>query len=290
MNAIIFGITGQDGYYLERLLALQGVGVIGVSRSTTPACDVTDYQAVSRLLETHIPDYIFHFAADSTTRHEALFRNHEAIATGTVNILEAARLHTPRARVFLSGSAVQFYNDGTPINESTPFHAYSPYAAARIYSVYMARYYREAFGLSVYVGYLFNHDSPLRTENHVNQRIVRAVQAIRTGKNVTLEIGNPDVRKEFNFAGDIVAAMWTLVNQDAVYEAVLGSGIAHSIQAWAHYCFQRAGLDWREHTVIRQGYAAEYASLVSDPALIKSLGWKLETSFAELADMMLEYV
>jgi len=289
MKAVIFGVTGQDGHYLERLLVSQGIMVVGVSRSTTPACDVTDYQAVSGLLETHVPDYIFHFAADSTTRHEALFRNHDGIATGTVNILEAARLYVPRSRVFLCGSAVQFYNDGTPINERTPFHAYSPYAAARIYSVYMARYYRAAFGLPVYVGYLFNHDSPLRTKNHVNQSIVQAVRDIRAGKNVTLEIGNPDVRKEFNFAGDIVAGMWVLVNQGTVHEAVLGSGITHSIKDWAAYCFQKAGLNWREHTVMRSDYVAEYDTLVSAPARIKSLGWNPETSFAELADMMLEF-
>lgn len=288
MKAVIFGISGQDGHYLERLLTAQRIEVVGVSRNTDPACDVRDYQSVVSLIETHQPDYIFHLAADSTTRHQTLFTNHESIGTGTVNLLEAARLHAPQARIFLAGSAVQFFNDGTPINESTPFHAYSPYAAARIYSVYMARYYRETFGQMVYVGYLFNHDSPLRMVNHVNQKIVQAVLDIRGGKETSLEIGNLDVRKEFNFAGDMVAAMWQLVNQDMVFETVIGCGTAYSIREWVSYCFQKVGLSWEEHTILREGYVAEYNVLVSDPSLIQQLGWEPKTSFFQLADMMLE--
>lgn len=288
MKAVIFGISGQDGYYLEQLLTAQQIEVIGVSRSTDPSCDIRDYESVASLIEAHQPDYVFHLAADSTTRHQAIFANHQAIGTGTVNLLEAARLHAPQARIFLAGSAVQFFNDGTPINESTPFHSYSPYAAARIYSVYMARYYRETFGQMVYVGYLFNHDSPLRMVNHVNQKIVQAVLDIRGGKETSLEIGNLDVRKEFNFAGDIVAAMWQLVNQDMVFEAVIGCGTAYSIREWVSYCFQKVGLSWEEHTILREGYVAEYNVLVSDPSLIQQLGWEPKTSFFQLADMMLE--
>ena len=287
MKAVIFGISGQDGYYLEQLLTAQQIEVIGVSRSTDPSCDIRDYESVASLIEAHQPDYVFHLAADSTTRHQAIFANHQAIGTGTVNLLEAARLHAPQARIFLAGSAVQFFNDGTPINESTPFHSYSPYAAARIYSVYMARYYRETFGQMVYVGYLFNHDSPLRMVNHVNQKIVQAVLDIRGGKETSLEIGNLDVRKEFNFAGDIVAAMWQLVNQDMVFEAVIGCGTAYSIREWVSYCFQKVGLSWEEHTILREGYVPEYNILVSDSTLIRQLGWKPKTSFSQLADMML---
>jgi len=139
MKAIIFGINGQDGYYLTQLLTLNRVDVIGVSRSNAEfSGDVADYSFVESIIKHHRPHYIFHFAANSTTRHFALFDNHKAISTGTLNILECVRLYCPTAKVFLSGSAMQFKNEGVPIDEQTPFEASSPYSIARIlfYSSY----------------------------------------------------------------------------------------------------------------------------------------------------------
>jgi GDPmannose 4,6-dehydratase len=217
-----------------------------------------------------------------------LFSNHEAISTGTLNILESVKVHCPAAVVFLSGSAMQFKNEGLPINELTEFEASSPYSVARIQSVYAGRYYRKAFGLKVYTGYFFNHDSPLRTENHVNQKIVRAVQRIEKGSGEKLELGNIEVYKEFNFAGDVVNAVWELVNQQTVFEAVIGSGNAFSIKEWVKYCFEKANRNWEDFVVIKDAYIPEYQMLVSDPMLIKSLGWEPNTNFYQLADMMLE--
>ena len=231
MKALIFGISGQDGYFLTELLRKKNIQIIGVSRSYGDLIGyVGDYSFVESILKHHQPNYIFHFAANSTTNHSALFDNHNAISTGTLNILECVRLHCPTAKVFLSGSAMQFKNKGVPIDEQTPFEASSPYSIARIQSVYAGRYYRSAFGLLVYFGYFFNHDSPLRSEKHVNQKIVSSVKRIANGSTEKLELGNIDVKKEFNYAGDIVEAVWVLVNQDTVFEAIIGSGDAHSIQ------------------------------------------------------------
>src|SRR5277367_2342099 len=108
---------------------------------------------------------------------------------------------------------MQFKNEGLPIDELTPFEASSPYSVSRIQSVYAARYYRSVFGLEVYTGYFFNHDSPLRAENHVNQKIAAAVKRIGAGSNEKLYLGNINVRKEFNYAGELVEAVWILVNQ-----------------------------------------------------------------------------
>ena len=168
MKAIIFGRNGQDGHYLAQLLAAHDVEVVGVSRSAGDweIGDIADFELVERLLRVHQPAYVFHLAANSSTRHDALFDNHRAISTGTINVLECARRHVPTAKVFLSGSAMQFVNRGQPIDETTPFAASSAYSVARIHSVYAGRYYRERFGLPVYVGYFFNHDSPLRSERH----------------------------------------------------------------------------------------------------------------------------
>ncbi|AFV24573.1 NAD-dependent epimerase/dehydratase [Methanolobus psychrophilus R15] len=289
MKAIIFGINGQDGYYLTQLLTLNRVDVIGVSRSHGYIKgDVADYSFVESIIKHHQPDYVFHFAANSTTAHSALFDNHNAISTGTLNILECVRLHCPKTKVFLSGSAMQFKNEGVPIDEQTPFEANSAYSVARIQSVYAGRYYRSAFGLQVYVGYFFNHDSPLRSERHVNQKIVSAVKRIANGSSEKLKLGNIDVKKEFNYAGDVVEAVWILINQDTVFEAMIGSGIAHSIREWVEYCFKKVNKNWEEHVIINHEFVPEYEMLVSNSELIRSIGWKQKVDFYKLADMMME--
>lgn len=288
MKILIFGSNGQDGYYLTKYLEEQGAEVIGISRSKGDIVgDVNDLVFVESLIGEHQPGYIFHFAANSTTKHDALFVNHQTIATGTLNILESVRLNCPACKVFLSGSAMQFKNEGLPIDESTQFDASSPYSVSRIHSVYAARYYRSAFGLKVYMGYFFNHDSPLRGENHVNQKIVAAVKRIRAGSTEKLHLGNINVRKEFNYAADLVKAVWILVSQDKVFEAVIGGGIAHSIKDWIEYCFNKINKDWEEFVVEDKNFIPEYSILVSNPALIKSLGWQPKVDFFELADLMM---
>jgi len=289
MKAIIFGANGQDGFYLSELLMREGVEVIGVSRRGKGIiADVAEFTKVELLIKEHLPDFVFHFAANSTTRHSALFENHEAISTGTLNILESVKLHSPYTKVFLSGSAMQFKNDERPIDESTPFEASSPYSVARIHSVYAGRYYKQRIGLKVYTGYFFNHDSPLRSEQHVNQKIAKAVLRIASGKREKLELGNIHVQKEFSYAGDIVKAVWLLVNQESISEAIIGSGDAHSIMEWLQYCFQKINRNWNEYVTIKEDFVPEYNVLISNPGLIKSLGWKPETNFYQLADMMMQ--
>lgn len=288
-RALIFGVNGQDGQYLSALLATSGVEVLGTSRSGGDVRgDVADPAFVETAIRRHSPDYIFHLAANSSTRHETLFDNHRAIATGSLNVLEYARIHAPAARVFISGSAMQFRNVGEPIDERTAFEGSSPYSIARIQSVYAARYFRTAFGMRVYVGYFFNHDSPLRSERHVNQKIVSALRRIVSGSRERLVLGNVDVRKEFNFAGDVVNAAWTLVNQERVFEAVIGCGVAHRISEWLDHCFGKAGLQWREHVDIDPSYVPEYQVLVSNPAVIRGLGWRPTLDMAGLADLMMQ--
>jgi GDPmannose 4,6-dehydratase len=183
---------------------------------------------------------------------------------------------------------MQFKNEGLPIDEQTPFEASSPYSVARIQSVYAGRYYRSAFGLKVYAGYFFNHDSPLRSEKHVNQKIVSSVKRIANGSTEKLELGNIDVRKEFNYAGDVVEAVWTLINQDTVFEAVIGSGDAHSIQEWVEYCFKKINRNWEDYVIIDHDFTPDYKILVSNPELIRSIGWKPKVDFYMLADIMME--
>ena len=288
MKAIIFGGSGQDGFYLQHFLGRRNVETICISRSGNELCgDVSDWNFTQELIRAHRPAFIFHLAANSTTRHEALFDNHAAISTGTINILEATRRYSPHSRVFLSGSAMQFENNGTPIDESTPFAPLSPYAVSRIHSVYAARYYR-SLSLQVYVGYLFNHDSPRRSAEHISQKIALAAKKIASGNEEGLEVGDPEVKKEFNFAGDVVEAVWLLVNQQDVFEAVIGSGDAHSIAEWLELCFRFVNKNWRDYVTIKEHFKPEYRILVSNPVLIKSLGWQPEVNIEGLARMMME--
>lgn len=287
MKALIFGASGQDGFYLAEVCRSKGIDPIGVSRKGNYVhASVSNYDDVVRLIIDYQPAYIFHFAANSTTAHDALFENHEVISTGTLNILESVRKHCPKAKVFIPGSGVQFVNQGKAISETDEFHPASPYAVSRIQSVYAARYYR-SLGVRAYVGYLFHHESPLRKPNHISQKIIQAAKHIAAGGKEVVELGDISVRKEWTFAGDIVKGIFTLVSQDNVYESTIGSGETHSIEDWLEQCFGLIKESWKNHVLIREGFKAEYQTLVSNPATITSLGWRPEVSFEELARLMM---
>lgn len=286
MKVVIFGASGQDGYYLTDLYKAKGMEVIGVSRAPGYLhADVTNFPEVEQLIATYRPIYVFHLAASSTTRHDAVFENHALISTGTLNVLEAVRRHHPAAKVFIAGSGVQFQNTGRSISEHDEFIASSPYALSRIHAAHAGRYYRR-LGIKAYIGYLFHHESPRRKPDHVSQIIVQAVKRIAAGKAEILEIGDIQVQKEWTFAGDTVKGIVALIEQDDVFEAVIGSGVTYSIQDWLELCFGIIGRNWRDHVRIREGFTAEYQRLVSDPTTISSIGWRQEVSFAQLAEMM----
>jgi GDPmannose 4,6-dehydratase len=288
MKILIFGANSQDGHYLTIACRQRGAEVLGVSRSGDWLHgDVASFNFVESLIRDNRPDLVVHLAACSTTRHEALFENHATIGAGTLNLLEAVKRWTPDCKVFLTGSGLQFVNTGNPISEHDPFDHTSAYVAVRNYAVFLARYYR-TLGIRAYVGYLFHHDSPLRKPNHVSQMIVQAVRRIAAGSEEVITLGDITVQKEWTFAGDIVEGMLTLVEQDDVFEAVIGSGVAFSIENWLESCFAMIGRDWRKHVRIREGFSPEYTRLVSDPRAINALGWRPKVGIGELARMMLD--
>ena len=287
MTAIIWGAGGQDGFYLKELLLKEGFHVIGISRSEGFInVDLDNYEAVSRFIKDSSPSYIFHLAANSTTRHAAWKENHDTISTGSLNILEAVKEFAPACKVFLSGSGLQFINAGKPIKETDPFEASSIYSVSRIHTVYAARYYR-TLGLKVYIGYFFHHDSPRRSERHINKKIILTAKRIANGSKEKLEIGDVSVQKEFGFAGDIVQGVWELVKQDDIFEAVIGTGKAHAIEEWVNVCFSLFGLHWKDHTEKVEGFVPDFKMLVSDPSTINSLGWRPKVNMDELAKLML---
>jgi GDPmannose 4,6-dehydratase len=286
MNALIFGANGQDGYYLSELCKLKNINPIGISRSGNKYLgDVANYEQVKKLVKANQPLYIFHVAANSTTRHDALFENHATISSGSLNILEAVRLFSPSTKVFLTGSGVQFENKGIPISETDKFEARDPYSVARIHSVYAARYYR-TFGLRVYVGYLFHHESPFRKSNHVSQIIALAAKRIAAGANEVIELGDISVEKEWTFAGDIAKGIFTLIEQEDIFESVIGSGVAYSIEFWIEECFKCIKKDWHNYVKLKDKFIPEYKCLVSNPSTINSLGWFPIVQLPELSAMM----
>jgi GDPmannose 4,6-dehydratase len=289
MKALIFGAGGQDGYYLSEACRKQQIEVIGASQSGLwPQGDVASPETVEKLIRGHRPELIFHLAAMSTTRHDAIYENHAAIGTGTINILESVKRWSPGSKVFITGSGLQFVNKGQPISETDPFDHSSSYAAVRNYSVYLSRYFR-SIGIRTYVGYLFHHESPLRGAEHVCQKIAQTARRIAEGSEEIIQLGDISVRKEWTFAKDIAEGIITLIEQDQVFEATIGSGLAYSIADWLDECFKFINKDWRHHVRQKENFKAEYQILVSNPATINSLGWKAATTISELAKVMLTY-
>lgn len=187
--------------------------------------------------------------------------------------------------MFLTGSGVQFRNKGQPISERDEFEASSPYAVARIHSVYAGRYYR-SLGLRIFVGYLFHHESPLRKPTHLSKLIADTARRIAEGSQEVLEVGDISVEKEYTFAADVVEGMLALVSQDKVFEAVIGSGVVYSIQDWLEACFSAVGKNWRDHVKPGKDFVPEYQRLVSDPSTMHGLGWRPRVGLAELARIM----
>ncbi len=282
MKAIITGINGQDGYYLSKLLQEQDVTVIPAGRNDI---DLTDFSKVSEFVKLYQPDFIFHLAAISTTQHAALFENNMIIGTVSLYLLEAVKLFSPHTKVFISGSGLQFKNENRPIKESDPFEARDAYSVSRIQSVYAARYFR-SLGIQTYVGYFFNHDSPRRSEKHMAKKISAFAQRVSQGEKTVLEIGDMSVIKEWTFAGDVVEGLWKFINQDDIFETNISSGLGYSISDWVNACFKLICKDPSAFVRESDGFKAEYRQLVSDPALIRKIGFSPKVSFEELAKIM----
>lgn len=289
-KAVIFGANGQDGRFLAIECQNLGIKVIPFSRSANGINgDVSNFRSVGRIIKSEKPDYIFHLAANSTTWHGSLFENHKTISTGTLNILENVKNFSPMSRVFITGSGVQFKNSGEPISEETDFEASSPYAIARIHSVYAVRYYR-SLGVNAFVGYLFNHESPFRKGSGISQKISQAVKRIAAGSSEKIEIGDISVEKEWAYAGDIARGILTLVQQDHLSEGIIGTGISYSIKDWIEICFNLINKDWKDYVIQQNSFIGEYKRLVSKPDKMFSIGWRPEVDIYQLARLMISDV
>jgi GDPmannose 4,6-dehydratase len=285
-KAIIFGSAGQDGIFLQRLCKNRKIDCICLTNNKEG--DVRNYHLVSNIIRRENPNYVFNFSAISSAKHELVMDNHEIISTGALNILESVKNFSPKSKVFIVGSGLQFKNNEIPISEEDEFEARDPYSVARIHSTYASRYYRN-LGLKIYIGYLFNHDSQFRSLNSVSQKVVQFVKQIESKDNYPLEIGNIDVKKEWGYAEDIASGILDLVAQNDFYEAVIGTGIAYSIEEWLEICFKHYGFNWKDFVKIKSSYTPEYKILVSKPSKMMSIGWKPKVDIERLAHIMINH-
>ncbi len=290
-KALIFGINGQDGHYLQSILQKQNHEVIGVSRSNPTnnswiQGNVADQKLVTDLIKQSQPEYIFHLAAHSSTLHELLAEHQGTIVNGSLNILNAVSQFSPSTKVFITGSGLQFVNNEKPISEKDAFAGTNPYSLARIQSAFIARYFRSR-GIKTYIGYLFHHDSPYRTAKHLNRQIIEGVKRVKKGEPANLFIGDINVEKEFGYAADIAEGIFKLIRQEQYFEAAIGTGISYKVSDWLRTCFSLINEDWEKHTKVNNEFKPDFRKMVSDPTTMEKIGWKAKTQIEELAQLML---
>ena len=307
--ALITGISGQDGYYLTKLLQSKGYAVHGLLPGNTPGIgeppephlhygDLGDGGNFETLLDTIRPDEVYNLAAQSHVKLSFELPVHTANVTGlgVLRWLEAIRKHQDR-----TGHRVKFYQASSsemfgkvvasPQDEQTPFHPRSPYACAKVFAHFQTINYREAYGLFACSGILFNHESPRRGEGFVTRKITRAAARIKLGLQDKLVLGNLDSQRDWGFAGDYIEAMWLMLQQPEPDDYVVATGETHSIRQFLDAVFGHLDLDWKKYVEQDPRFLrpAEVDALCGDASKARRvLGWKPKVSFRELAQMMVE--
>jgi GDPmannose 4,6-dehydratase len=220
----------------------------------------------------------------------------DVIALGTLRLLEALRDHIAhggrQARYYQAGSSEMFGAAPPPQNERTPFYPRSPYAASKLAAHWYAVNYREAYGLFICNGILFNHESPRRGETFVTRKVTRAVGRIKEGLQEKLFLGNLEARRDWGFAGDFVEAMWLMLQQDRPDDYVVATGVSHTVRELVEIAFAEVGLDWRRHVELDRRYLrpTEVDFLEGDAAKARErLGWRPRVGFRELIKMMVAH-
>lgn len=320
-KALITGITGQDGSYLAEFLLAHDYEVHGLIRRSSsfnteridhlyhdphdPAArlflhygDLTDGTGLRRILEQVEPDEIYNLGAQSHVRvsFDQPEYTADTVALGTLRLLEALRDYVQRTgrgvRFYQAGSSEMFGTSPPPQNEATPFYPRSPYAASKVAAHHYAVNYREAYGLFICNGILFNHESPRRGETFVTRKITRAAARIKLGLQDKLYLGNLDARRDWGFAGDYVEAMWLMLQQPEPDDYVIATGESYSVRDFLEAAFGLLDLRWADHVGIDPRYfrPTEVDYLLGDAAKARGkLGWRPRVSFGQLVRMMVEH-
>ena len=315
-RAFITGITGQDGSYLAELLLAKGYEVHGLIRRAStfntsridhlyldphnPEArlflhygDLSDGTRLVTLLAEIVPDEVYNLAAQSHVRVSFDEPEHTAdtTGTGTIRMLEAVRVSGIATRFYQASSSELYGATPPPQNEDTPFYPRSPYAAAKLYSYWITRNYREAYGLFAVNGILFNHESPRRGETFVTRKITRAVAAIKAGRQQHVYMGNLDAIRDWGYAPEYVEGMWRMLQADRPDDYVLATGTGITVQQFLQTAFEHAGLDWEDHVRFDDRYLrpTEVDALIGDASkACDELGWATTVDGLQLARLMVD--
>ena len=315
-RALITGITGQDGSYLAELLLGKGYEVHGLIRRASTFNtsridhlysdphdsgtklflhygDQSDGARLVTLMHEIAPDEVYNLAAQSHVRVSFDEPEHTAdtTGTGTVRLLEAVRLAGIRPRFYQASSSELYGATPPPQDENTPFYPRSPYAAAKLYSYWITKNYREAYDMFAVNGILFNHESPRRGETFVTRKITRAVAAIAAGQQDLLYMGNLDAVRDWGYAAEYVEGMWRMLQADEPEDFVLATGVGITVREFLQISFERAGLDWQKHVRFDERYLrpTEVDALIGDRTKAeKKLGWVPTVDGRELAKLMVD--
>ncbi len=310
-RALITGITGQDGSYLAEFLLEQGYAVFGLVRRTSTINfgrihhiqdkmtlipgDMLDQTSLQDAIRISQPDEVYNLAAQSFvgTSWQQPTLTGNVTALGVTRLLDAVRHVKPDVRFYQASSSEMFGKvRETPQRESTPFYPRSPYGVAKVYGHWMTVNYRESYDMFAVSGILFNHESPRRGIEFVTRKITWNAARIKLGMIDKLQLGNPDSRRDWGFAGDYVRAMWLMLQQDVPEDYVISTGETHSVREFVDVVFDAAGLSVEEYVEFndpRYTRPAEVDLLVGDSTKAgERLGWEPTVSFKALAHMMLE--
>ena len=317
-QALITGITGQDGYYLAELLHEKGYEIYGLIRGQQNPKrarveqeqpyikliegDLTDPSSLTRAIELSKPDEIYNLAAISHVGYS--FKTPQLVADvtgkGVLNVLEAIRQTggAKTIRFYQASTSEMFggldYNrPGEGYDENALFHPRSPYGVAKLYGHWITKNYRESYDMHASCGILFNHEGERRGLEFVTRKISNAVARIQLGKQDHIELGNLDAKRDWGYAGDYVEGMWRMLQQDQPGDYVLATGETHSVKEFLELAFKAAGIDdWQPLVKKNPAFMrpAEVDILLGNPAKAEAkLGWKRKVDFPSLVKLMVEY-
>lgn len=310
--ALITGIVGQDGSYLSQLLLQKGYQVVGLKRPSSSLanndwlgvtthveyldCDLQDETKLTELIKQYQPAELYHLgglsAPGSSWAEPKAYTVTNAL--GTLAILEAIRLHSPKTKLLNAATSEMFgtsHQQGFQ-TEQTPFSPTNPYAVTKIYAYWMANIYRQSYQLFIANSILFSHESPLRGEQFVTRKIAQGVAKIKLGLAKTISLGNIESKRDWGFAGDYVQAMWQILQQPKPDDFVLSTGQVHSIREFLTAAFTAVGIsNWEPYVTIDPKFyrPIDLNALYGSNSKAKQvLGWQPRCSFAELVAMMVE--
>ncbi|MBN8195916.1 GDP-mannose 4,6-dehydratase [Thalassospira povalilytica] len=306
-KALVFGVSGQDGSLLARLLLAKGYEVHGTSRdaetssfgsldalaikdkvhlhSTIP----TDFRSVLQTVDRVSPDEIYNLAGQSSVGlsfHQPV-ETLESIATSTLNILEVIRFLGLSAKFYSAGSSECFGDTGErPADETTPFHPQSPYAVAKATAFWQVANYRESYNLFACTGVLFNHESPLRPSRFVTRKIAAGAAKIYKSGGGVLELGDLSVMRDWGWAPEYVEAMWAMLQLDRPEDFVIATGQVSRLQDFVAHVFSQLGMNWQDHVRVNENLLrpSEIRCGFGDASKArKLLNWSAKVTMPEIA-------